>query len=316
MDFTYKGLSAQLDRHIVTDTEVEQQLQRLQQNTPRIAVITDRATQSGDEIVLDYAGFCDGEQFAGGTAQKQTLVLGSGMFIPGFEDQLIDKVPGESVTVEVTFPTEYHSQELAGKAAQFHCTIHQIRVKGVYEADDTFAKEVGGCDTIEQMRAKLQQGLQAYADQQGEMELQDNLLRQAAETLEVNFSEEQINAAVDRQLETMKAQLSQQGLSLEMYCSFMDTTEETLRTDARPAAIAQMKSEAVVEEIARLEGIEATQEEIGEAIALIARQNDMTVEQLKPYYNAEFEAAVMHSVITTKVTSLIRENAVITVTEK
>jgi trigger factor len=238
------------------------------------------------------------------------------MFIPGFEEQLVGKAIGEKVTVEVTFPEQYHSDALAGKAAQFHCTIHQIRVKGVYEADDTFAKEVGGCDTIEQMRAKLQQGLQAYADQQGEMELQDNLLRQAAETLEVNFSEEQINAAVDRQLETMKAQLSQQGLSLEMYCSFMDTTEETLRTDARPAAIAQMKSEAVVEEIARLEGIEATQEEIGEAIALIARQNDMTVEQLKPYYNAEFEAAVMHSVITTKVTSLIRENAVITVTEK
>lgn len=316
MDFTYKGLSGVLEKHTVTDSEVDYQLQRLVQQTPRFAEITDRPAQLGDEVILDYAGFCDGEQFPGGTAENQSLTLGSGMFIPGFEEQLVGKAIGEKVTVEVTFPEQYHSDALAGKAAQFHCTIHQIRVKGVYEADDTFAKEVGGCDTIEQMRAKLQQGLQAYADQQGEMELQDNLLRQAAETLEVNFSEEQINAAVDRQLETMKAQLSQQGLSLEMYCSFMDTTEETLRTDARPAAIAQMKSEAVVEEIARLEGIEATQEEIGEAIALIARQNDMTVEQLKPYYNAEFEAAVMHSVITTKVTSLIRENAVITVTEK
>ena len=99
MSFTYKGLSAQLDRHIVTDTEVEQQLRRLQQSSPRVAVIKDRPTELGDEVVLDYAGFCDGEQFAGGTAQNQTLVLGSGMFIPGFEEQLLDKVPGEKVSV-------------------------------------------------------------------------------------------------------------------------------------------------------------------------------------------------------------------------
>ena len=316
MDFLYKGLTGVLEKHTVTDSEVDYQLQRLVQQTPRFAKITDRPAQLGDEVILDYAGFCDGEQFPGGTAENQSLTLGSGMFIPGFEDQLVGKSIGEKVTVEVTFPEKYHSDALAGKAAQFHCTILEIRVKGTYEADDTFAREVGGCDTIGQMRSKLHQSLQAYADQQGEMELQDTLLRQAAETLEVNFSEEQINAAVERQLETMKAQLQQQGLSLEMYCSFMGTTEDALRADARPAAIAQLKSEAVVEEIARLEGMEATQEEIGEAIALIARQNDMTVEQLKPYYTAEFEAAVVQSVITTKVTSLIRENANVTVTEK
>jgi trigger factor len=316
MSFTYKGLSGTLEKHIVTDTEVEHQLQRLVQQTPRFAEIKDRPAQLGDEVILDYAGFCDGEQFAGGTAEDQSLTLGSGMFIPGFEEQLVGKAIDEKVIVEVTFPEQYHSEALAGKAAQFHCTIHQIRVKGVYEADDTFAKEVGGCDTIDQMRARLKEGMQAYADQQGEMELQDSLLRQAAETLELTFSEEEISAAVDRQMETMKAQLAQQGLSLEMYCSFMDTTEEALRADARAAAMAQLRSEAVVLEIARLEGIEATKEEIGEAIAVIAHQNDMTVEQLKPYYDAQFEAAVIRSVVTTKVMALIRENATVTVTEK
>ena len=316
MSFTYKGLSGTLEKHIVTDTEVEHQLQRLVQQTPRFAEIKDRPAQLGDEVILDYAGFCDGEQFAGGTAEDQSLTLGSGMFIPGFEEQLVGKAIDEKVIVEVTFPEQYHSEALAGKAAQFHCTIHQIRVKGVYEADDTCAKEVGGCDTIDQMRARLKEGMQAYADQQGEMELQDSLLRQAAETLELTFSEEEISAAVDRQMETMKAQLAQQGLSLEMYCSFMDTTEEALRADARAAAMAQLRSEAVVLEIARLEGIEATKEEIGEAIAVIAHQNDMTVEQLKPYYDAQFEAAVIRSVVTTKVMALIRENATVTVTEK
>lgn len=316
MDFTYKGLSAQLDRHIVTDTEVEQQLQRLQQNTPRIAVITDRATQSGDEIVLDYAGFCDGEQFAGGTAQKQTLVLGSGMFIPGFEDQLIDKVPGESVTVEVTFPTEYHSQELAGKAAQFHCTIHEIRVKTLYELDDTFAKEVGECDTMDQMRRKLKESLQAYSDERGEMDLQDRLLRQAADTLGTTFSEEQIQRAMDDQIQTLKAQLSQQGLSMEMYCAFLKTDEATLREESRPNAEAALRGAAAVELIVDLEGLAPTKEELAQALAAVCRQNDLTMEQVQPYYNAEFEQALSRSILTGKVMSLIRENATVTVVEQ
>ena len=316
MDFTYKGLSAQLDRHIVTDTEVEQQLQRLQQNTPRIAVITDRATQSGDEIVLDYAGYCDGVQFAGGTAQKQTLVLGSGMFIPGFEDQLIDKVPGESVTVEVTFPTEYHSQELAGKAAQFHCTIHEIRVKTLYELDDTFAKEVGECENMTQMRQKLKESLQAYSDERGEMDLQDRLLRQAADTLGTTFSEEQIQRAMDDQIQTLKAQLSQQGLSMEMYCAFLKTDEATLREESRPNAEAALRGAAAVELIVDLEGLAPTKEELAQALAAVCRQNDLTMEQVQPYYNAEFEQALSRSILTGKVMSLIRENATVTVVEQ
>ena len=140
MSFTYKGLKAQFSRHIVTGEEIDRQLLRLQQQTPRITEVNDRPAQSGDEVVLDYAGFCDGEQFAGGTAENQTLVLGSGTFIPGFEEQLIDKVPGEKVTVKVTFPQQYHSEALAGKDAEFICTIHQIRIKSTYDLDDTFAK--------------------------------------------------------------------------------------------------------------------------------------------------------------------------------
>ena len=128
MSFTYKGLKGRLSRHIVTGEEVDRQLQRLLQQNPRIASVTDRPTQLGDEVVLDYAGFCDGEQFPGGTAENQTLVLGSGQFIPGFEEQLVDKVVEEPVTVHVTFPQQYHAENLAGKPAEFRCTIHQIRV--------------------------------------------------------------------------------------------------------------------------------------------------------------------------------------------
>ena len=314
MEFTYKGLTATFDRHIVTGEEVERNLLRLLQQNPRIAEVTDRPTENGDEVVLDYAGYCDGVQFPGGTAENQTLVLGSGTFIPGFEEQLLDKVCGEKVTVHVTFPTSYHAPELAGKAAEFRCVIHQIRVKTAYQLDDTFAKEVGGCDTLEEMRAKLQESLQAYADERGEMDLQDRLLRQAAATLDYTPTAEDMEYALDQQMETLKAQLTRQGLSIEMYCSFLGTDENKLREEARAAAEAMLRSQAAIDRIVILEGLEAEPDEIAEALAVICRQNDMTMEQLKPYYDAEFEKAVVRSVLSTKATKLIRDAAILTET--
>ena len=309
MSFVYKGLKARLDRHVVTGEEIDHQIQRLLQQSPRIAVIKDRATQPGDEVVLDYAGFCDGVQFPGGTAENQTLVLGSGMFIPGFEDQLIDKVPEEPVTVSVTFPEQYHSEDLAGKAAEFRCVIHEIRVKTPYELDDVFAREVGGCETLEEMRQKLGESMQAYADEQGEMDLQDKLLRQAAESLDVTFSEETVDKAVEEQIQVLTAQLARQGLSLEMYCSFMNVDEAALRADARTTAEATLRNQAAIEKIVELENLEVDQNDVARALAVVCRQNNMTMEQLKPYCDDEFQRAINRSVLTSKVMSLIREHA-------
>ena len=309
MEFTYKGLKAEMTRHLITDAEVDRQIQRLQQQNPRIAVVKDRPTESGDEVVLNYAGFCDGVQFPGGTAENQTLVLGSGMFIPGFEEQLLDKMPGEQVTVKVTFPEVYHSDELAGKEAEFRCTIHAIRVKTPYELDDVFAQEVGGCYTFEEMRQEMLKSLQAYTDQRGEMDLQDQLLRQAAESLDFIPSQEQLEEAVAEQMRNLEAQLAQQGLNLDMYCSFLSTTPDALKADMLPSAQVALRNQAAVDEIVKLEKLEATTQEIGEAVAMICRQNNMTVEQLKPHYNAEFEQAVIKSVLTSKVMRLIRDAA-------
>ena len=312
MAFTYKGLTEKRERHIVTEEEVNRNLQRLAQETPRIAEITDRATERGDEVVLDYAGFCDGVQFPGGTAENQTLVLGSGAFIPGFEDQLLDKVPGEEVTVEVTFPEQYHAEELAGKKAEFRCKLKSIRVKTPYELDDTFAKEFGQCENMEQMRQRLQESLQAYADEQGEMDLQDKLLRQAADSLEYEPTEEEITQGIEEQIKVLQAQLAQQGLNLEMYCSFMNTTEEKLREDNREVAIATIRSQKAIDRIIILEGLSADPEDIEKAIGVVARRNRMTVEQLEPYMDAEFQQVITKSVLTGKVMRLIRDNAVIT----
>ncbi len=312
MEFTYKGLKAELNKHIVTDEEVDKQIERVRSQNPRITVVKDRPTESGDEVVLDYAGYCDGVQFAGGTAQNQTLVLGSGMFIPGFEEQLLDKVCEEPVVVEVTFPTEYHSEELAGKKAEFHCTIHEIRVKTQYELDDTFAQEIGGCYTVEELREQVKKTMQENIDHRGEMDLQDRLLRQAAATLDYTVDPQELEEAVTQQLQNMEAQLAQQGLNLQMYCQFMSTTEEQLRKDAYPAAEAALRNMAAVDKIVALEKLEATQEELGQAIAVICRNNGVTVEDLKDIYDAEFEKAVMRSVLTGKVMAFIREAATVT----
>ena len=312
MAFTYRGLSAELNRHIVTDSEVDQHLHRLQQQTPRITEVTDRPTENGDEVVLDFAGFVDGEQFPGGTAEMQTLTLGSGQFIPGFEEQLLDKVPGEEVIVKVTFPEKYHAENLAGKDAEFRCKIHQIRIKTTYELNDVFAKEVGECDTLEEMKAKLKESLQAYSDERGEMDLQDRLLQQAAATLDFTPDPNELEDAVEQHLRNMEAQLSQKGLNLDMYCSFMGITKEQLHEESYPAAEANLRRIAAVEEITRLENLTVSEQEMGEAIALICQRNNMTVEQFKPYYNEEFEAAVRRTVLTTKVMVLIRDSANIT----
>lgn len=312
MSFTYRGLEARLDRHIVTEEEINHNLERLRQQNPRIADIQDRPTQLGDEVVLDYAGYCDGSQFPGGTAENQTLVLGSGMFIPGFEEQLVDKVPEETVIVKVTFPEQYHAKELAGKDAEFHCVIHAIRVKTPYELDDTFAKEIGRCENMDQMRQALGQSLQAYADERGEMDLQDKLLRQAAQTLEFTPSDAQIQAEMDNQLQNLQAQLAQQGLNLDMYCQFMNTTKEQLREDTRADATQAVRMKAAIETIVDLEGLTAEEEEIAQAYEVICRQNRMTVEELKPYVDAEFEHAVMQRVLSTKAMALIRQSANIT----
>ena len=312
MSFVYRGLRTTLERHIVTEEEVQQHIQRLIAENPRIEAVTDRPARLGDEVILDYAGFCDGEQFAGGTAEMQSLTLGSGMFIPGFEEQLVGANVGQEVSVNVTFPTEYHAPNLAGKAAEFRCKIHEIRLSTPSQADDTFAKEFANCETFAEFHDKLATSMQDYADYRGEMDLQDRLLKQAVESFEFTPSEKQLELEMDEQMDTLKAQLAQQGLTLEMYCQFMNTTEAQLREDSRANALASVRSQAAIEQIVALENLTAEENEINQAVALVCRQNNMTLEQLKPYYDAEFEAAIVRHVLTSKVMKLIRDSAVIT----
>lgn len=216
--------------------------------------------------------------------------------------------PGDKVTVKVTFPQQYHAEHLAGKDAEFHCTIHAITQQSLYELGDEFAKALG-LDTLEALQQDLRSSLQDYADQRGQIDLEDRLIRQAAATLELQPTEEELDKAVEEQMETLRTQLAQQGLTMEMYSQFTGKSEAELREDTRPEALQMLKIQAAVDEIARLEQVEVTEKDVADALADICRQNHITMEQLQAAYDEEFAAAVERSVRTRKVMALVREAA-------
>lgn len=313
MEFIYKGLNGTFERVIVTDEEIDRQLLRLRQQMPCVKAV-DRPAKLGDEVMMDYAGFVDGKQFDGGTAQKQTLLLGSGMFIPGFEEQLVGKCAGDEVTVHVTFPKDYRAEDLAGRDAEFRCKIHEVREKGDYESDDAFAKTVGECNSYAEMRMKMAESLRAYYDDRSEMELQDKLIRQAAATLDYTPEADEVEKAIDAQLETMQAQLAQRGLSLEAYCQFSGSDMQKLREDARADAESNLRIQKAAMRIAELENLTVDDHDIAGELAEICRQNHMTMEQLRPYYDAEFERRVLQNLRMKKAIALVRAQANVTET--
>ncbi len=312
MSFTYLNLQGKLEHVTATAEDIDRQLQRLLQANPRIIPVTGRAAALGDELVLDYAGFSEGVQFPGGTAEKQTLTLGSGMFIPGFEEQLVGTNIGDDVTVTVTFPTEYHAPELAGKNAEFRCHVHEIRTHDSYQLDDTFAKEIGQCENMEQMRENMGKALQDYYNQRAEQELRWQLMHQAAATVEEQPTDEELDRMVEAQMETLTAQLSQKGLTLEAYCQFTGSDEKKLREDMRPDALEAFRTQKAVEKIAQLENLTVTDEEMDAAIQRICADNHMSAEDLKPYFDNGFLTVVRQQMLRDKATEVVRRSARIT----
>ena len=289
MEFQYRGLKGTLEHVEVTEKELDARLMQLQQQHPCVKTVTDRAAKAGDELVLDYAGYADGVQFPGGTAENQTLTLGSGAFIPGFEDQLVGSRPGDEVRVHVTFPAQYHAPELAGKDAEFVCKVHEIRESGEYGSQDEFAKAVG-CGSYEDLRAQVRENLRRY----------------------YTPSEAELHEAVEQQIQTMEAQLAQRGLRLEDYCKFAGATPESLREDARADAEQSLRMQKAVDRIAILEGLRTSQKDLDDAMQVIARENGLSLDQLKGYCDDNFNRAVENSVLSTKAYALVRALADVT----
>ena len=214
----YKGLKAVKQVQTITDVQVQQELENIRRQRTKNIPVTDRPAQNGDEVIIDYAGFVGDFQFPGGTAEQQPLTLGSGMFIPGFEEQLVGANVGDKVDVKVTFPAQYHAEELAGKEAVFHCTVHAIQTKDIPELNDDFAKQFNGIASLADMKAQLKLQLQQYADQYAQNKVRDALLKVLVEQVEdVVFDEAEVQQEIDIAVEGFARQLEQRGMSLEGY---------------------------------------------------------------------------------------------------
>ena len=312
----YKGLKVERESDKVTDADIENELNAMADRNARMAEAPEGAkAELGDTAVIDYEGFVGDVAFEGGKGEDHALVLGSGQFIPGFESQLVGAHAGSDVLVTVTFPKDYRATELAGKPAEFRCHIVEVREKSAYELDDVFAKEVGGCQTLEEMKQKLRQSLQDYYDERAEMEVQDTLMRQAAATLDYTPSAQELKEGIDAQVELLKAQLGRKGLTLEAYLQFTGKTEQQIRDDAKPEAENSLRIQKSAERIALLEGLTATDEDYANELAAICRQNGLTMEQLKPHMNAQFEASVRDNIRMKKAIAFVRANADVTVVD-
>ena len=271
----YKGVTVTRIDINVTDEDVEEALETERNNNSRLVKIEGRAAQSGDTVILDFDGYVDGKQFEGGKAEGYTLVLGSGSFIPGFEDQLIGHNVEEDIDVNVTFPKDYQQKELAGKEALFKCVLHEIKVKELPELDDEFAQDVSEFDTLEEYKNKLREDLTKRKEDDARYTKQDEAIKKIIDKSEMDIPEAMIKSQVDNLLGDMANNLAQQGISMDMYYQITNTTEEDMREQYREHALSQIQNTLVLEAVAKEENIEVTDEEVDEELKNMAAQYGM-----------------------------------------
>ncbi len=306
----YKGMTADKKVDAVTDEEVDSEIEKIRRRNARTVEVTDRAAQLEDTVTIDYSGSVDGVKFEGGTAEQQPLKLGSGQFIPGFEDQIVGKNIGDEFDVNVTFPEEYGAADLAGKAAVFACKLHKIEYDELPELDDEFAKDVSDFDTFDaykaDMKAKIEERHEKIASNITEEQIMDHLI--AATDIEIPAP--MIDAEVANELRSYENRLAQQGIGLDMYLQYTGTTIDQLKESARPQAEKQVKLRAILEAIAKAEKFEATEEDLEKEYSDIASAYQMEVEKVKAAIRAEDLSA---DIKVKKAADLVKETAVITV---
>lgn len=278
----YKGLEVEPLDTTVTDEDVENELKKLQERQAELVVKEEGKVENGDTVVIDFEGFVDGEAFEGGKANNYSLEIGSGTFIPGFEDQLIGAEAGAELDVNVTFPEEYHAKELAGKPAVFKVKVHEIKTKQVPELDDEFAKDVDEeVESLEQLKTKIKERLEHDKKHEAEHHLRDTVVEKAAENAEIDIPEVMIKNEVDRMLQEFEQRLQMQGLNLELYYQFSGQDEEALRNQMTEDAKKRVKVSLTLEAIAKEENIEVTEEDINKELENMSKMYNMSVDQIK-----------------------------------
>ena len=278
----YKNLGLVKTVDEVTDDDVNAEIERARERSARWVEITDRPAKLDDQVNIDYAGFDGDEQFDGGTAQNHELILGSGSFIPGFEDQLVGKNVGEECDVNVSFPEDYHAKELAGKPVVFKVKINAIREKEVPALDDDFVKEASEtADTVEEYKAEIRKNLEKAADNRGETNFENEVIETVCENAKVDIPDAMIEDQIDGMLRDMEMRMAYQGLKLDDYFKYTGQTREQVRDMYREQATERVKTQLVMEAVKKAENITATEEETDAEITKYAEQNKKTLEEFK-----------------------------------
>lgn len=276
----YRGLEVTRQETLVSDDEINEELKREQEKNSRLVEV-DRPVQDGDTVILDYSGSVDGEKFDGGTAENQTLVIGSGSFIPGFEEQLVGMAKDETKDITVTFPEEYHAEELAGKEAVFTCTIHKIQEKELPELDDEFAQDVSEFETLDEYKKSIMDRLTERKQRSAKAAQENEAVDKVIAASEMDIPEAMIDSQVTSMYQDYARQLQSQGIPIDTYLQYMGTSEEKVKSDMRPQALKQIQTRLVLEEVAKAESLEPNDLRLEEEIDKIAKQYQMETEKLR-----------------------------------
>lgn len=283
----YKEVEVSKVTYRTTEKEIKSEIEKIRERNSRMVNVEDRAAKLDDTVNIDFEGFTDGVAFEGGKGESFDLKLGSGQFIPGFEEQLVDKNVGEEVEVNVTFPEEYHAEDLKGKPAVFKVKINAIKAQEFPELDDEFAKDVSEFDTFEEFKADLTKKLKEKNKDKAKKELEDKILEIICNNTEIDIPEAMFETAVNNQIREFAMQLQYQGITIEQYAQYTGVTLDAMKAQIRPDAEKKVKTSLVLEKIAKVENITVTDKEVEKELEKMAEQSKMSVEDIKKYVNVD-----------------------------
>lgn len=307
----YKGIEVEQVDPEVTEEDVDRDIEAMRKRNSRM-VVADRPVENGDTVILDYAGFVGDEQFQGGTAENQELKIGSGMFIPGFEEQLIGVKAGESKDVVVTFPEEYQAKELAGKEATFKCTVHEVKFEELPELDDEFAKDVSEFDTLAELRDDARARILESVKLQCENEAKDKVIAQVYENNKIEAPATMVADEMDRMIQELEQQMRYQGLNIQQYLQFTGSTLDDFRNEIKPEAEKRVSTRIVLRSIGDVENVEVTDEDLDKELQRMSEAYNTDPENIKKMLGEENLAFFRKDIALTKVMDMLYNEAKIT----
>ena len=306
----YKGLEIEKVSTRVTQKEVDAKIQEEAEKNARTITVTDRPVQDGDEVILDFEGFVDGVAFEGGKGENYPLTIGSGSFIPGFEEQLVGAEAEKEMEVKVTFPEDYHAEDLKGKEAVFKCTVHEIKAKELPEIDDEFAAEVSEFDTLEEYKADIKAKIKDQKASEGKRKQEDQAVDAAVKNAQYEIPQPMIETQVMQMADDFAQRIQSQGISLEQYFQFTGMTADKMMDELRPQAIKRIETRLVLEAIAKAENIEISDEKLDEELAKMAESYKMEVDKLKEFMGENEKKQMKEDMAVQEAVTFLVENAV------